>query len=434
MRASPFRITLTENKARAVLASAAAEFGQTRLEVAALLGETSRRLRKLQRLENEPIVIDGDHVKVVELAGLIRVEAGLELEISPKFLGHETRGWREDFFRIASLAQGGRILPHEEISAGRGESNDLASLVGRVMVALFKEQQRRPIRLYRRRRWADFEIDGDLDEESVFLPSEAGFGQEKIVLERSNRFNEIIAEASRLLIPEVEDQDVRRQLQRMFAHLAPQRRPLTVAGLPHRVPSRHRRWQQLYDISRRVVAGFGMDFELEEAPAPGFVLKTWPAWEDLLYLGMRTGLRGDEVEAQRGHTFGRRDGREFDVTPDGTVSSQGVKFLWDAKYKADREGGRRRVSATDVYEANAFLQAAQVERIVLLYPRLALAGEPLACGEVGVFETVELDAGTIYGAAVEARGISGRGGFQKFSANLAAGVGELLGLATATAA
>lgn len=63
----------------------------------------------------------------------------------------------------------------------------------------------------------------------------------------------------------------RRQLQRMFAHLSPQRRPLTVAGAPHRVPSRHRRWQQLYDISRRVVAGFGMDFELEEAPAPGFV-------------------------------------------------------------------------------------------------------------------------------------------------------------------
>jgi hypothetical protein len=433
MRASPYRITLTENKARPVLAAAAAELGQTRHEVAALLGETSRRLRKLQRLENEPIVIDGDHVKVVELAGLIRVETGLELEVAPKFLGHETVGWREDFFRIASLAQGGRILPHEEISAGRGQSNDLASLVGHVMVALFKEEQRRLIRLYRRRRWDDFEIDGDLDEESVFLPSEIGFGQEKIVLERGNRFNEIIAEAARLLIPEVEDQDVRRQLQRMFAHLSPQRRPLTVAGSPQRVPSRHRRWQQLYDVSRRVVAGFGMDFELEEAPAPGFVLRTWPAWEDLLYLAMRTGLRGDEVEAQQGHAFGKRDGKEFDVTPDGTVSNHGVKFLWDAKYKADWERGRRRVSATDVYEANAFLEAATVREIALLYPRLASIGDAIACGEVDVFETVELDSGTIYGVSVEARGISARGGFQRFSANLADGVSQMLA-ATAAAA
>jgi 5-methylcytosine-specific restriction enzyme subunit McrC len=434
MRASPYRITLTENKARPVLAAAAAELGQTRQEVAALLAETSRRLRKLQRLKNEPIVIDGDHVKVLELAGLIRVETGLELEVAPKFLGHETASWREDFFRIASLAQGGRILPHDEISAGQGQSNDLASLVGRVMVALFKEEQRRPIRLYRRRRWEDFDIDGDLDEESVFLPYETGFGQEKIVLERGNAFNAIIAEAARLLIPEVEDQDVRRQLQRMFAYLSPQRRPLTISGSPHRIPSRHRRWQQLYDISRRVVAGFGMDFKLEEAPAPGFVLRTWPAWEDLLYLALRAGLSDDQVEAKRGHTFGMRDGKEFEVTPDGTVENQGIKFLWDAKYKADWERGRRRILATDVYEANAFLEAASVGQIALLYPRLASAGEALACGKVDVFETVELDAGTICGVAVEARGISARGGFQRFATHLAASVNDVLSVARAVAA
>jgi len=401
--------------------------------MAALLAEASRRLRKLQRLENDPIVIDGDHVKVVELAGLIRVEVGLELEVAPKFLGHETTGWREDFFRIASLAQSGRILPHEEISAGRGQSNDLASLVGRVMVAMFKEEQRRPIRLYRRRRWEGFEVDGDLDDESVFLPAETGFLQEKVVLERANQYNEILAEAARLLIPEVEDQDVRRQLQRMYADLSPQRRPLSVSAAPRQVPSRHRRWQQLYDIARRVVAGFGMDFELEEAPAPGFVLKTWPAWEDLLFLALRTGLRGDEVEAKQVHKFGKRDGKEFGVRPDGTVSNHGVKFLWDAKYKADWERGRRRVSATDVYEANAFLEAAEVDRIAVLYPRLARESL-VACGEVELFETVELSTGTIYGLSVEARGLSARGGFHSFATNLSAGVADAIGVAVAHAA
>jgi hypothetical protein len=167
-----------------------------------------------------------------------------------------------------------------------------------------------------------------------------------------------------------------------------------------------------------------MDFEREEAPAPGFVLRTWPAWEDVLYLALRIGLRDDEVEEQRGHTFGRRNGREFDVTPDGTVSNRGVRFLWDAKYKADWDRGHRRVSATDVYEANAFLEAARVKQIALLYPRLASAGEPVACGETEVFEKIELDAGTIYGVAVEARGVSARRGLQTFSLNLAAGLDE----------
>jgi hypothetical protein len=189
---------------------------------------------------------------VRDVAGLIRVEPGLELEVAPKFLGHEAAGWREDLFRIASLVQRGRILPHEEIAAGRGASNDLASLVGRVMVELFKEEERRPIRLYRRRRWETFEVDGELDEESVFLPTEAGFAQEKIILERQNPYNAMMAEAARLLIPEVGDQDVRRQLQRMLARLSPQTPPLSVIVAPRRVPSRHRRWQELYDISRRI--------------------------------------------------------------------------------------------------------------------------------------------------------------------------------------
>lgn len=436
MRATPYRITLTENQARPVLAEAAAAVGQTRQEVAALLGEASRRLRKLQRLDAEPITIDGDHVKVTDLAGLIRVETGLELEVAPKFLGHDTAGWREDFFRVASLSQGGRILPYEEISAGRGESNDLASLVGRVMVGLYKEEQRRPIRLYGRRRWQDFEVDGDLDEEAIFLPDEDGFTQEKIVLQRGNRFNEILSEAARLLVTEVEDQDVRRQLQRMQAHLSPQRRPAPVSGSKRRVPSRHRRWQQLYDISLRVVAGFGMNFELEEAPAPGFVLKTWPAWEDLLFLAMRTGLRGDEVAAQHAHPFGKRDGKPFGVKPDGTVSNQGVKFLWDAKYKMDLERGRRRVSAPDVYEVNAFLEAANVDRVALLYPRLPreLFTDAPQCGTVEVFETIELTAGTAYGIEVEVRGISARGGFRTFSTNLADGVTAVLASSVAAAA
>jgi hypothetical protein len=411
------RLTLTEDRSQPAVAEIAAGLGQARQEVVALLGETSRRLRQLKKLRAEPILIDGDRIKVTGVAGLVRVDPGLELEVAPKFLGEENEGWREDFFRIAGLTRSGWILPHEKIGAGRGQSNDLASLVGRVMVTLFKEEERRPIRLYRRQRWDAFEIDGDLDEESIFLPSEEGFAQEKIALKQANHYNEIIAEAARLLILDVDNQDVRRQLQRMYSHLSPQRRPPSIAAVPSRLPSRHRRWQQLYDISRSVVAGFRMDFGRDEASAPGFVVRTWPAWEDLLYLALRTGLSGGEVRAQQGHRFGTRNGKEFGVKPDGTVSGQGVEFLWDAKYKVDWEHGQPRISSTDVYEANAFLEAAEVDRIALLYPRLA--DQPgLDCGVANAFETVQLGSGSVHGFSVEARGIGARGGLQTFSANL----------------
>jgi hypothetical protein len=74
-----------------------------------------------------------------------------------------------------------------------------------------------------------------------------------------------------------------------------------------------------------------------------------------------------------------------------------------------------------VYESNAFMDAARVNQIALLYPRLATE-DAIGCGEVERFETVELKSGSIYGLAVEARGISARGGFQSFATNLAAGV------------
>jgi hypothetical protein len=434
MRGTPHRIALTENQARPVLSEAAAETGQTPYFVAAALSETSRRLAKLHHLENQPITIDGDSVKVDGLAGLIRVQPGLELEVAPKFLGHALPGWREDFFRIANLTSGGRILAFEEIAAGRGESNDLASLVGRVMVNLFKNEQRRPIRLYRRRRWEDFEVDGDVDDESVFLPAEDGFSQEKVVLERSNPFNSVIAEAARLLVLEVEDQDVRRQLQRMYGQLSPQP-PLTrVAALPYRVPSRHRRWQQLYDISRRVVEGFGMNFEEREAPAPGFTMRTWPSWEQLIYLALHSALTDPQVvEDHRGYRFGTRNGESFSVTPDGTVSSVGADFLWDAKYKAQMNKGVRRVSSADVYEAHAFLSAAQVGRIALLYPRLARDPQ-VACGKTEVFERVELESGTIWALSVEVRGIAAKAGFKTFATNLAEGVRQEAGTPLTVAA
>jgi hypothetical protein len=139
------------------------------------------------------------------------------------------------------------------------------------------------------------------------------------------------------------------------------------------------------------------------------------------------------VEGQRGYHFGKRNGEAFNVTPDGSVSSTGVEFLWDAKYKARLDKGVRHVSSTDAYEAHAFLSAARVVRIALLYPRLARDPQ-LVCGETELFETLELESGTIYALSVEVRGIAARGGFKTFAASLADGIKHTIGLPVAAAA
>jgi hypothetical protein len=56
------------------------------------------------------------------------------------------------------------------------------------------------------------------------------------------------------------------------------------------------------------------------------------------------------------------------------------------------------------------------------------------CGQTELFETIELDSGTIYALTVETRGISARGGFHDFSANAALGVTGTVGPAIAVGA
>ena len=376
---------------------------------------------------NSPLQISGQRVRATDFAGLLRIAPSLELEVAPKFLGSAVPGWREDFFFLATLSRHGRLLSGDRWRAASNANTDLATLIARAIIEGYWDNYRRPIRTYRRRLENQLAIEGDVDPEDLRMPEEDGFAQTVIRFDRTNPFNAAVSAACAELLPEIQDADVRASLGRIIQSLGAQT-PLRDLR-PKRLPSRARAWQATYVLALDVLRGFGLSYEGGDTIAPGFVLSTWQAWEDLVTISMRAHFGRSAVAAQQGHQLGHRQRkdeggwspqRSLMVTPDLKVDGSKAGFgemLVDAKYKGRWHQGRQRVAEADVYEAMAFAKAANATRIVLVYPKAASAA-PMPVGTTTIFERVEVDELTIWGVQAEVRGIARKSGLRNFSAGL----------------
>ncbi len=425
IRAAPIRIPLTEYAwSDTALTEAASRSLLSVQEVASLLASASARIKTTLGLSDPPVRISGRSVMVGDVAGILRLSPRLELEVAPKFLGSDSDRWREDFVLLAGLSKSGRMFSRELVGASRGPRSDLASLLARSMASLFWEQHRRPLRTYKRRRLEEFAFDGEVDLESLFPPEESGFRQDRIVFNHRNHFNATIAAAARALSGEAWDPSTRRQLERLCHALGPQD-PVRWPR-PERLPSRHRHWQELYDLSCQVLAGFGLRLSEGGLRAPGYVVNCWRVWEDLLRRALKVGLADRRVSTVS-YTLGIRTIRGTDadrsnlvsVTPDISIGGSADSVcLVDAKYKSRTGEQRTRIVESDLYEALAFLTATRTQRIVLAYPRPAKGKRDLELGSVRESERVEVNEKVVLAAEVEVRGISEVGGFRRFSQNL----------------
>lgn len=424
---APYRLSVTEYlDSPDALAAVADALSITVSEVGALLESANQRLMRQLDLTTPPIKVQSAGLRVEDIAGLVRVSQRFELEVAPKFLARDSATWRGDFFVVATLSNHGRVLPQDRLVAGFGERGDLATLVGRAIVEMYWSNARRPLRTYRRTTWRDFSVDGDVEPEELVSPDPDGYLQAITVFDRSNSYNQVIRAAAERLLLEVRDTETRQQVLRVYERLAPQatlrRRPS--AG---RVPSRHRRWQPLYELSRQVLDGFGV--ELADAlhrMSPGYVLKTAKGWEDLVTAALRHGLPSGVVHAQQPHELGTRNGATFKTTPDMTLHLDQPPLLADAKYKGRAGEETMQVTAADVYEGLAFMRASGAKKLLLLYPRRH-RGEhnpPAVLGSATTFEAIKVDALEIVGMEVECRGLSAKDGFRTFSRNLAAAVAD----------
>lgn len=384
-------------------------------EVLGQLRELNDRVKTLLGYDNDPVTTSsGGAWKADGVAGLLRLNSRVELEVVPKFLDPSTSGWRTDFFLLAVLVRTGHLLVHDEISAGTQDRGDLATLIARSLLNLHAENERRPIRSYRRTTNSDFAIDGDVEWETLVLPDPDGFEVSRLELTRKNAYNATLAAAVGTLIPEVADADTQAQLRLLGRQLAPQAVPPAV--FPP-LPVRHRGWQQAYDLAQLVVEGLGLNLDGGAFTGPGFVLSTWSAWQSLCEEVVRRALPDHKVVGQMRWVLGHRGVDPVYATPDITPMDGATPpaRLLDAKYKS-RVGRRPAISAADVYESLAFLRASGATSMKLLYP--ALSGlNALPLGEWKSFDEVTFDDGTaITGYEIQVQGLSRAGGFDRLVA------------------
>lgn len=402
--------------------------GVSPADLAFRLTGLGRRITETLGIRNA-VQLDRSTVRLVDVAGLVRLSPTIEMEIVPKFLSSQDEDWREDFFCVANLSRYGRLLPREALLGRRHADTNLADLIGRALVTLFDRARRKPLREYRRRVWTDYPLDGDAEPESIIFPETDGFVQSGLALAKDNAYNATIQHAMQLVLQHARGGDVRDQLSDRVVSLSPQE-PLT-RRLRRRLPLRHKIWEEVYELAGDVLDGFGIRYGKSQIPGvralPGYLTKTAQCWEDLILLALRSGLSTALTVTKLSYPLGVKNsgGRvaPYRVTPDASVFQANVLVaIADAKYKLPSAQGDREsagISASDIYEALAFLEATRLPKILLLYPHSAFGQPRLATGCSVPFERVLVGDKEIIGATVEVRGISKPGGLREFGAGIA---------------
>ena len=390
-----------------------------------LLSNSAARVRRLLRLEANPVSwVDGG-VQFQNVAGILLVAPRIELEVAPKFLG-EAPGWREDFFLLATLSSHGRLLDREGLNSSSRETSDLATLIGRSFVEMYNQNRRRPVRAYRRLPHTGFSLEGDFDPEALAFPGEDGFDQEVTTFTSRNSYNAVLRAAASRLASVVPDVETRARLEHVAQDLPRQAVPTRLSE--RRLPSRGRSWQPAYELAIDVLRGFGGTFDPKNLFAPGFVVSTWQIWEDLVSVGLRLSFGAKNLWVQRRYRLGSRtiagEASPVSVTPDCVVAigtgQDERQVIVDAKYKGNVDRRDRVVSSSDTYEALAFSRATGVNEVVLVYPMTIGSGaESLGrVGHVNEFSSTRVDETRIRAIEVGVRGVSETGGLRQFAGAL----------------
>lgn len=428
------RIGLTEyGDPTDVVAEASESISTPPERIRQLLLNAGNRIGRILRLPENPLAVRAGGVRACDFAGLVRVSPRFELEVAPKFLDSSSVRWREDFFYLAMLSRHGRLLASDRLCAAPGARDDLATLIARSMIGMFQDNKRRPLRTYRRSRVTDFNLDGDVEAEELWLPSPEGYTQHVLTFDCKNQYNAAMLAAIQSLTAEVRQPETRRLLLRIIELLSPQ--DSRNRGFKPLVPNRSRRWQPLYELAQDVLSGFGLKYGKSTLRAPGFVLHTWRVWEDSIALALRLGMGTQNALSQKGVQLGSRtsfhptEGREVavTVTPDVTVFRESeIDYLVDAKYKGRVSDTRFRISEGDLYESLAFAEAAGCDMVVLAYPAVASLSCQRELGVVRLMEKVCVGGKIVAAVDIEVRGISRLGGLREFAANTSQGIQKLV--------
>lgn len=370
-------------------------------------------------LKHATLIFSEGKLKAQGIAGKIRLDKSTEIEIIPKFLNEQIESdWKESLYLLAALSKYGNIITSEHIHSSTAYKDSLFDIAGRVLAREYSTHRRKPIRQYRREKYMDYAVEGEIIFDRLFERNSDGILQERVSFDRINPFNGMIQAAMKIVRPYVKETSIRETLNRAIQDLG-QQLPLSKKRLI--IPARNREWTDIYNLACDIVNGMGSSLENGEIMSPSFIVDTWRIWEWLITIALRVGLGGKlQVTPQATIPWGvkRIDGRRtrINVFPDVAIytSSGAPAFLVDAKYKVLPKGAG--VDREDLYEAFAFCHAVGAKKLFLSYPEIADA--TITPGEIIRFDEYEIGDVRITAVKVAFGSISKQGDLSAFCSKL----------------
>lgn len=409
------------------------QIGISNVELQRLIQLANSKIKKTLRLKIDPIVCEFDRVYTRSIAGTIRLSNQIELEIVPKYLKHYVgeNSWKEDLYLLSTISKYGKLLSNEDIRSSTSIKSSLYDLAGRTLAEQYNELQRYPLRKYRKYKFYDYSIEGDVIFDSAFELNPEGILQESINFDNRNIYNATIMQAMKVVRKYVTDSRTLMLLEKNLAKLWPQNN-VNILGRRLFVPNRDKRWENIYNLSYDILLGMGSVFDAGKVLSPGFVVNTWQIWEWLTTTAIKIGNKECKVVGQEPVYFGEitKPGEmaitmNLNVHPDVLVYYKGSdtpKYLIDAKYKYLTS--KESISRADIYEAYAFCKATGADVIFMIYPESAdLSG---GLGNLNFIQESIIEGKKIVVGKTSMASIAQVGGLARFSNNMVNSINSYL--------
>lgn len=388
-----------------------------------LIERANKVIQQTLKEKRNALVITDTKLRALGIAGTIRLSKDIELEIIPKMLDDQNESdWKEALFLLSALSKYGDIITNEHIHSSTSYKDSLYDIAGRILAREYTAHRRKPIRQYRREKFKDFSIDGEINFELAFEKNPDGIPQERVSFDKINTYNATIQRAMRIVLPYVKDISILQTLDRAIQELGQQ---VTVAKHRLKPPARNREWGDIYNLAFDIVSGMGSTLEAGEIMSPSFIVDTWRIWEWLITVAFRIGFGNTlRVIPQAAIPWGRKNmnGKttRINVFPDVAIyapaDSAQPLFLVDAKYKSLPDDNSSDIARNDLYEAFAFCHATGAKSLFLAYPAAANGG--IESGSIEKISSYEISGVTISAIKVAFGSITKQGDITAFCRKL----------------
>lgn len=372
-------------------------------------------------LSKNPINIEKNYVVFKGIAGTFNLFNKIQIDIVPKYIQTDTNqesDWKKDFFYLTLYSKYHLIMNHNKVFWGMSKDLNFQKLIVKTFINLFKNKRSPLVKKYTKHTFYDFAIDGEIDEESVYFPSEHGFKQSISILDYNNYFNYVIKNATEILLNICEDTADKNSLTEILQNIKIKKNLHYEINKSISLPSRYAPLKPLFDLATDICLNYNFQGQLSDKQNKSFafIVHTWRVWEDFLSYFLKKNVDSGWCEIQKKHILGTRTllktglSKPLNTKPDIIWHLHTNKIVIDAKYK-NLEKSSGKIIESDLYESIAFSLSTNTPFVILLYPDNPSNTE---IGNLTITENISINHINILAVTVNINGISSKDGFNQF--------------------